>query len=843
MRSTLFLFLAQTRLFWKARNALSRFAFLGYRGLFGIRYRLQQEGATTKSLLSLLKLTLGDLVLALILATVLQVTNPYFVPWFTEQGFTIPEESDYGTLLATVIGVGGVFIGLYYAAISMVGGAIYARVPNNIRDLLAQERAGGSYMRFLAVFTFFGVCLLAFHSVGLEPIVLAVPLFLLSAGLAVIGFVRLGTRAFYLFDPTVLSLRLFEQLQRYYTQIQAGHYRWSDQSFQNHAHTRARIAVDTLATVSGIAARETHLNGRPFADLCKNLLSFLLHYETAKKSIPTDSLWYERRYEHPDWYRTDNTATSMAHQTATGLRPHSVNDSAWIESAILPILQRCLEVNIKERRYTIINELLDGINFYIKRLAEEHRIQPGFDLARNVFSWCQDFIFVKHDTPAKEEISEHMAICDRLALLPITLLVTYVQFIESCGQDEIRGRISQVTWKSDKSIYQAGFGVHVLKKLEYLRSRLEFEKRVEGRFITPSWYIQELVAQAETENLSVAINCFFTEAYDLYECWIETALSSQHPWLAAMMTARESEYCHKLHSHEKTLTQLWADLISSQRIEGLPWPSMAFDDLGQKSEQRQEKLLQTMATQGTSLLLMPRLEAYPDFAGQFLHATGETLLSGLCKNNRETVERLFKHYFSGNLLQYERLRPKEAKLDQQSQVDIKIAVAPLLDLMAVSGYAYLLSDYHDTPCLKEPIEKEWNEYLKGDRAKESLRFLAAAVSLTESAFELAHRGTNRTRWQQIVSNRLKDIERREVPWDGRGHIRSFEPIVMHRSPLVRIFARDGLRSFHDGIDIFLAKYIRQREDGKTLNFGRHRDRELEQKVEREREHYAEARKI
>lgn len=327
MRSTLLLLLAQKRLFWKARVAFARLAFSGYRGLFDVRHRLREEGTTTKSLLSLLRLTLGDLVLALSLAAGLQISNPYLVPWFTKQGFTIPTESDYGTLLAAVIGGGAVFIGLYYAAISAIGGAIYARVPNNIRELLAQERVGGAYMRFLAVFTYFGVCLLAFHSAGLKPVISAVPLVLLGAGLAIIGFVRLGARAFYLFDPTILSSRLFEQLQRCHAQVQAGSYRWSDQSFQHHAYRRARAAVDTLAAVSGITAQETHLNGRPFAGLCTNLLLFLCRYETVKKSIPTDSLWYEQRYVHPDWYRTDDTATSMAtsdrYRTATPIRERS----------------------------------------------------------------------------------------------------------------------------------------------------------------------------------------------------------------------------------------------------------------------------------------------------------------------------------------------------------------------------------------------------------------------------------------------------------------------------------------------------------------------------------------
>ncbi len=808
-----------------------------------MKERLQEEGATTKSLLSLLRLTLGDLVLALLLAIVLQVTNPYFVPWFTERGFTIPAESDYGTLLATVIGVGGVFIGLYYAAISMVGGAIYARVPNNIRDLLAQERFGGAYMRFLAVFTFFGVCLLAFHSAGLKPIILAVPLFLLSAGLAVIGFVRLGTRAFYLFDPTILSHRLFEQLQQCHTQIQAGRYRWSDQSFQSHAYRRARTAVDTLATVSDIAAQETHLNSRPFAELCRNLLSFLLRYETSRKSIPTDSLWYERRYEHTDWYRTGDMATSMAHQTASMLQPQSVSDSRWIESAILPIVQRCLEINIRESRYAIVNELLRYIDAYAQHLAKEQQVKFAFDLIRRTSFSCETLIFSKKDDTAVEEPLENIGICEQLATMPINVLVSYSRSIESYGRDVVLQRLHQIEWKSKESIYRAGFAIHALKQLEWLQPRLEFEERVEGRPLSPSWYLLEVVIQTEAENLSATMLSFHDEAREFYKHWIEAATSSRRPWLAAVVISRESEYWHKQHYHENVMTRLWNDLNSNRRAEGLPWPSLDINSLVQKSEQRQTELQQTTATQSILLLSISRPESYPDFAGQFLHATGEALLSALCSNDSNTVEMLFKQYFRSNFLQFERLRPKDTRPDRQSQIHIKIAVAPLLDLIDISGYAYLLSYYHDAPALREHIAKEWDTYLDRGQAEDRLKFLSAAVSLTESAFELAHRSTNRIRWQQIVSNRLKDMESREVLWDERRHIRSFHPMAMHKNPLVRIFTKDSLMPSYDGVDIFLVKYISQREHGDTLDFGRLRNKNLEREIEREERRHVETEEI
>ncbi len=265
--------------------------------------------------------------------------------------------SSYGTLLEAVIGVGGVFIGLYYAAISAIGSAIYAKVPNNVRDLFAQERVGNAYMRLLASLTSFGVCLLAFHTAGFEPIIFTIPLLIVGAGVMIIGFIRLGARAFNLFDPTTLSYSLFENLRKLHKQMQAGGYQWSNESFQNHAHKNAQIDIETLSTLSEIVEKEPHLNGRPFANLCNYLLSFLRNYDAKRKMIPTNSLWYRRQYEHPDWYRTSDTETSIAQETAAGLQPEIVRDIRWIESEILPIVQRCLEINLEEKRYSITNTI------------------------------------------------------------------------------------------------------------------------------------------------------------------------------------------------------------------------------------------------------------------------------------------------------------------------------------------------------------------------------------------------------------------------------------------------------------------------------------------------------
>ena len=584
---------------------------------------MRAESTKTKSLWFLLKSTLVQLVLVPLTVFGLQITNSYFVSLFTEIGFTSPKDNYYGTLLATVIGAGGLFIGLYYAAISVLGSAIYAKVPNNIRSLLAKEQVGNAYMGCIAVFTYFGVCLLIFYAVGLEPVILAMPLLLLGAGLTIIGFVRLGARAFYLSDPTTLSGHLFEQLRRCHLQMQAGGYRWSDQSFQNHAHRVAQTTIETLTTVSKIAEQEPHLNGQPFASLCKRLLLFLMCYETEKKLIPTNSLWYEKRAVHPDWYRTGDTETSLAYDTATGLQPQLVSDPRWVESAILPIVKRCLEINIRNERHTLVNELLGNLDIYVQQLANEHQVESAFNLIEDIFLGCERLILNTEDETVVEEPLGHMGIYELLATMPINVLIAYISAIESYGRSKVLQRIA---WKSEKSIYRAGFAVHVLEQLEWLRPRLEFERRVEGHIVSPIWYLGELIVQKEAENLRTAMICYHEKACELYEHWVKTATSSRHPWLAAIIISTELEYWNKLNHHANTLGHLWNDLNSDRRIEKLPWPSLDIDNLVEKKKQREKELLKFMSAENIRLSSMSRPESYPDFAGQFLHTVGEGLL-------------------------------------------------------------------------------------------------------------------------------------------------------------------------------------------------------------------------
>ncbi|OGA53220.1 MAG: hypothetical protein A3F74_07050 [Betaproteobacteria bacterium RIFCSPLOWO2_12_FULL_62_58] len=830
MNNGLFLYLSQTRVFWWLRASLARVSFWIEAKVFGVRYGAKEETTNYQSLRHLFSITQKQLIIALGFAALLQYIDPYLYAYYQKTGISIPDDGDYVTFLATISGIGGVFIGLYYAGISAVGSAIYAKVPNNVRDLLAQERFGNVYMRFLSFLTFLGLILIALRISGLPRVFLAVPFVTLAVGIGIIAFVKLGQRAFYLFDPTALSYHIFDQLQHCLGMVKAGGFRWMDKSFQHHAYRQASTTIDTLETLADITAKEPHLSGKPFIVLSQHLLGFLMDYEYAKRKIPAQSAWYEQQYEHRDWYRTEDSRVAIAHQTGTTLQPDVTNDKEWVEGRVIPILKRCIEVNLAEERYTEVISLFDDLDAYVKRLTQEGAVGRAFALLEDLATAVLNQLAIQPDDGLiKAEVLEKLAVAERIFSLPISVALGYREQLEKLDRQAIEKRISLVRWDNDTSIYRQEFPAYYVSRLEWFRPRLAFEKAVEGHDVTPLWYRTELVCQVEAEQFSDDAKALISKGVAFFGSAISKALSAKRPWLAAAIMSREWEYWHKVGDQLRMWPDKWARLSNDRRIEGLPWSQFDIDSLRSDSEKRRHELLTLMSQQNILLALLSRPEGFPDYAGQFLHTSGEVAFDALLSNNVNLLRSVFEPYLYGCLLRFNSLRPKSVSGDWRVQQELKIAAAALLDVMDVSGYAKLLADFHGNDALWSEVTTVWNKYLAEKLEQSPIPLLAGAVAFTEAAFEIPHRAVLRTTWQQKINWKLADVPRHEV--FNRGSLSS-DTVIDHDSALVRVFARGPYGSFHDGIDVFIAFYLRTLKEGGDIDFGPKR-RDLRQTLERE----------
>ena len=820
MKNRFLLQLYQSRGFWLLRSILRNiFFWLGAR-IYSVRYRLNEERSNYQSFRHLFRITWVLLLICIVIAALIQTIDSYLYSYYGSIGIVIPDDSDYVTLLATISGIGGVFIGLYYAGLSMVGSSTYANVPNNIRDLLAHEKFGNFYMGFLAFLTFLGLILIAFRVMGLPRVHFAIPLVTILSGIGIISFVKLGQRAFYFFDPTALSHHIFQELQRGLSMVVVGGFRWQDRSFQNHAHKRASATLDTLETLSDITSKQPHLNGKPFIALSKNLLNFLIFYEDKRRTIPTESVWYQQQYQHRDWYRTDDTAVSLAHQTGTIIQPKITTNNEWVEERCIPIVKMCIDVNLANGRYTDLLDLFNYIEVYIKKLAREGSVDSAFVLVENLMETVLDQLIKRTDSDPQGTVEE-LGLAERLSALTISAALNYRETIEGINYQHIENMVSSVRWDKEASIYRQGFSKHCLSRVEWLNPRLAFERQVEGHVVSSLWYLTELVRQVEAKQFVANIETLIIKSADLFKTSIKKATDGNQPWLVAAIMSQEHEYWHKISDQLNNIwPKTWDELSSKRYIDGLPWTELDLEELRSRSDARQNELLSQMSKQNILLALVDRPEDYPDYAGQFLHTSGEVAFDALLKNDTALLKKVFKPYLHGALLKFDKLKPTTSITDWHAQQDFKIAAAPLLDLMDISGYAKLMADYHENVVLWETVTQAWDKYLNREPEQSPLPLLAGSVAFTEGDFGIIpHRSVLRTSWKQKIMNALRNVPRREV--DGIGAITS-DIEIDHESVLVRIFADELHVSTYDGIDVFINFYLRNCEGGENLDFGARR---------------------
>ena len=148
--------------------------------------------------------------------------------------------------LGTVAGVAGVFLGLYFAAISVVASSMFANVPGVVREQLVREKAGTLYVKGLALLTSTSILLLGFQSIGGSPGALNL---LSVTGLCLFGalsFLLLGRRVFYFFDHYELARPIFADLQREIRKATTKGFAWDDGNFQAHYQKMASQHLDSL---------------------------------------------------------------------------------------------------------------------------------------------------------------------------------------------------------------------------------------------------------------------------------------------------------------------------------------------------------------------------------------------------------------------------------------------------------------------------------------------------------------------------------------------------------------------------------------------------------------------
>ncbi|MEX2462139.1 MAG: hypothetical protein WD469_12740 [Paenibacillaceae bacterium] len=582
MKTSWFLLFAQRYTFWKLRNLLIKTIFKSETISYRIRFGLREEKDSTYTLISLISLASIQLLLAMLFSIGLQWLDHSFDPLYVYLNINIPEDGLYGNLFASVGAIGGVFIGLYYAGVSAIGSTIYSKVPNEVRNLLAKERIGYVYMRFLVFTTFISFCFISLRALGFPRIHIAVPLICILAGIGIIGFIRLGQRTFHLFDPSTLSIPVLYEINRNLQRVKADGFQWDDSSFQKHSREQAKSNFELLCTLANITSKEIHLSGRPYLQLIQKFIVFLTNYEQTKKKIPYKSDWYEMKYRRKEWYRSSDHNVTMALRIRGDLQPEVDYDRFWVENIALEAIYECLKLNLQKSEYENVTKILYYLKHYIYEVAFESDLTRAIDQIDKVME-----IILKEITKAEEFVFEDenimlLGIMDHISLMIIESFLKFVDFLNTNSIQEIDNKLSRVKWNSKSDLFNQNFPTFLLPRLEWLREYLQFEYSIEGQLISPPWYRLELISQVYSGKLKEGIESLVIKCAELFKRWIQSTDALNRPLLSCAIMSREWEYWHKVESHINQIINKWNYLYSNRRIAEMSWPEIIIDEINTK---------------------------------------------------------------------------------------------------------------------------------------------------------------------------------------------------------------------------------------------------------------------
>ncbi len=615
MPPNIYLRLAQHRFFWRILAWTQRLQFQILSRIFSVKYSVQEERANASILLNFVRTTARQLFTALGIAVALHILELALLNYLIPR-WPVPRPDVYTIWLGALAQIGGVFIALYFTAVTAAAAAIYAQVPNNVRDLLARERWGNVYIRYLTFATFLPLCLIALHLLGLEPLRLAAPFLTFFSGVGIIAFTKLGQRAFNLFDPTRLSYVLFAELTMWIREVGPGGFRWLDPSFQKHAYRRAAATIDTLEAVSLVSGSQPNPKGRALLELMGSLLSFLSQYQPQKLRIPTRSLWFAEKYQHGDWYLTEDTKVQFAHHAGITLYPETVTEHDWIEDDIERIVLRFFETSVLARRLDDHLELLNRIGGYIAALAAVGNTRRAGSLIENLQEIFQKTRLAKED-PGKPPVEsmEDVAIGELLSFLHLQALTKYAAKLEKKGVEETKKRLQKIRWQRPESIYEGFFRANELRQLEWHLPRVELEERVEGRV-----------------------------------------------WQSAAVLSRNLEYLRKLETHCLPLFKAHFEAMQTARyLSDLKWPDIKPEDWYEQVRKSHGALDEAMAKHIILLQRSKRPAGVPDYFGQFVHTIGESLFEDILNQRLDEAKAVFPAYFLGSLALFDS-RPGVLKL-------------------------------------------------------------------------------------------------------------------------------------------------------------------------------------
>ncbi len=793
--------------YWRLKRWRGTIEFQFRKHRFKARSLLRDSAETTSIFVQVVHVIFWRLLFSLVLVSALAVLDYNLTDWGPSWlTLVIVDREAQRDFLATLGQVSAAFLALYFTAISVVVSTAYARAPGNIRSLVMREEVGSLYFGVLAQFAGVVTVMLTALSFGYRVGPLNTFLASFLCLFSIFGFVTLGARAFQYFDPAALVSLLRRRIVQAVQSVTPQGNHWLDESFQGYHQRQAAEFLDAFSDLVTIASQRENLHGKGLVDVGQGLLLVLNIYVKEKARIPSSSYWFKRTYKHKNWLLASHNELEMALATGTTVQPDSIPDRMWFEVEAARILNEVYRQLGERRDSSGSVAMASALQNHLGGMGQCLAVAEALHVFKTVVPTLRSQSGGEKITGDKDslEITNRLAEVELYSLGLINILLGFSNRLETLGPEGLVNLMASIDWPKRRTLYPSEIlPRHVIAEIEFLQERLEFELRIEGTTLSPYWLRQELAALGFVRFLGESVKELLGEVENTFGKEADAQLAASNFVLVAQLVQRGLEACDKLSNHFTKFKDLHNAYEAFNRSKEYEWPKIDWEGFQKRITALRGHLVRALALSSNELACIPESQPWPDYFGHAYTVLGEESFGAMGSGNEELFQALFPAFFNLVLRANAKLRQKFIS----DRRNIRLSVDPLVDLMAISGFAAVFSEL-DNKSFWKLVEQTWNRYLglyqDSDGRRQLIELLCAAV---EPDWRITPRSVMRTRWQQMFGRILvtRGIFREETFWDGG------RSTVNHPSLLVRVFCRSRYLST-EAHDVFLAVYLFKRPE-------------------------------
>ena len=712
------------------------------------------------------------------------------------------------TFLSVVASISGVFLGLYFTAISGIASSYLLRAPQNVKQFFLKEPRGRQYVRTIAITGIVSVFYIVFKSFDqtIHPAGLAF-LSLLVAYI-VIRFWQVGTNVFYSLEPQSALTWITRDILFSMKSIAPPGFQWANPAIQNHHRGLVASKFSLIKNLLRFGKDEMKISDDQLVTTIGYICGILVSYAGFKSKTPTNSYWFETKNEYQDWGLANSSEIAIALSTGTTLQPKNVKNYTWYEDEVLGIAGEVFKSFSEGTRIISSARALDIFVEIADVYAQDLDVKSAELLFKKTKS-IRDSLFAIQATNVQQPvIKEQLAFVDAHSRLAIAALLGLTKYLAANSCETIAKRIADIKWLSGKKhIYLTGLPGAMLPRLESLQNDLENEKIIEGELVTEDWYIDTFCFQQYVFSLHSYFNFIKSLHTEHFQSALDALLASQQLPLAVHLIQKWKEFSAKCRRLVFEMNK-HVECTNSRRLLGdLPWTDFDFEKEKQTALDREKEVTDRMIQLLPQLKSLATGDGLPDYFGQALSEGVEACYEACEEKDPERLKKILPAVFDASLTAYERLREK---VKDWSQLDSKIVFAsePLENLFEISGYAKLYAELYQKPEIWSVFEDLWNKYFGAVDAKKVIEFIAGVSAYRDSLLTIMPQATLRTNWQINFEHELREQGIPVFPDD-----RSYDTVngrrqPTHTSPIVRVLERlGGLRLMASARDIFFATYL------------------------------------